>query len=198
MMVAIGATAAALVAGVSIGIVAGAIGGWADMILMRITDVVIAFPALLLAIALAALLDPGLTALLIVIAAVSWTGVARMVRGEVLSLRTRDYVAAGRALGGGPLHIIRRHLLPNLWPIIVVMAALSTSQAILLDAGLSYLGLGVPVPSPSWGRMIHDSQTSYRYAPWLVVAPGAAIVYAVLAFSFLGEGLLARRGNRSE
>jgi len=157
---------------------------------------VLSFPALLLAIALAALFQPGLTSIFVVIAVVSWTGVARTLRSEVLSLRQRDFVAAAHALGATPLRLIVRHLLPNVLPTILVMGALSTSNTVLLDAGLSYLGLGVPVPTPSWGRMISDSQTYYRLAPWLMVFPGLAIVYAVVAFNFFGYGLLAVLGTR--
>lgn len=199
LLVAVVATGLTLLIGATIGVSAGYFGGWIDTLSMRCTDVVLAFPALLLAIALAALLEPGLTAILVVITLVSWTGVARTVRGEVRSLRERDFVKAARALGAGPLRLMLRHILPNVLPTIIVMGALSTSATVLLDAGLSYLGLGVPVPTPSWGRMISDSQTYYRLAPWLLVCPGLAIVYAVVAFNFLGYGLLAivsRRASR--
>jgi peptide/nickel transport system permease protein len=197
LMVAVVATAMTLLIGVTIGVAAGYLGGWVDTVLMRATDVVLAFPTVLLAIALAALFEPGLGTLFVVIALVSWTSIARTLRGEVLSLRERDYVAAARALGGSPLRLMLRHLLPNVVPTIVVMAALSTSNTILLDAGLSFLGLGVPVPTPSWGRMISDSETYYRVAPWLMIFPGLAIIYAVAAFNFLGYGLLARLGRDS-
>jgi peptide/nickel transport system permease protein len=192
LLVAAVAMAITLAIGVSIGVAAGFAGGWLDTLLMRTTDVVLAFPALLLALALAALMEPGLTALFIVIGIVSWTGIARAVRAEVLSLRERDFITAVHALGAGSLHVVFRHVLPNVAPTIVIMAALSTSQVILLDAGLSYLGFGAPVPSPSWGRMISDSQALYRSAPWLMIFPGLAVVYAVIAFNFLGYGLLAR------
>ena len=196
LLVATVATAMTLVIGVAVGVSAGYVGGWVDTALMRLTDVVLAFPALLLAIALAALFEPGLATIFVVIGVVSWTGVARTLRGEVLSLRERDYVAAARALGSSPLRLMLRHVVPNVLPTIIVMGALSTSNTVLLDAGLSYLGLGVPVPTPSWGRMISDSQTYYRLAPWLMIFPGLAIVYAVAAFNFLGYGLLARFGRR--
>ena len=196
LLVAVVATSMTLIIGVAIGITAGYVGGWVDTALMRLTDVVLAFPALLLAIALAALFEPGLGTIFVVIGVVSWTGVARTVRGEVLSLRERDYVTAARALGGSPLRLMLRHVVPNVLPTIIVMGALSTSNTVLLDAGLSYLGLGVPVPTPSWGRMISDSQTYYRLAPWLMMFPGLAIVYGVAAFNFLGYGLLARFGRR--
>jgi peptide/nickel transport system permease protein len=196
LLVASVATTMTLVIGVAVGVSAGYAGGWVDTALMRLTDVVLAFPALLLAIALAALFEPGLATIFVVIGVVSWTGVARTVRGEVLSLRERDYVTAGRALGSSPWRLMLRHVVPNVLPTIIVMGALSTSNTVLLDAGLSYLGLGVPVPTPSWGRMISDSQTYYRLAPWLMIFPGLAIVYAVAAFNFLGYGLLARFGRR--
>ncbi len=196
LLVAVVATSLTLLIGVTIGVSAGYFGGWIDTLLMRCTDVVLSFPALLLAIALAALFQPGLTSIFVVIAVVSWTGVARTLRGEVLSLRERDFVKAARALGATPMRLIVHHILPNTLPTILVMGALSTSNTVLLDAGLSYLGLGVPVPTPSWGRMISDSQTYYRIAPWLMIFPGLAIVYAVLAFNFLGYGLLAIAGKR--
>jgi peptide/nickel transport system permease protein len=197
LLVAAVATTMTVVIGVAVGVSAGYAGGWVDTALMRLTDVVLAFPALLLAIALAALFEPGLATIFVVIGVVSWTGVARTVRGEVLSLRERDYVTAARALGSSPLRLMLRHVVPNVLPTIIVMGALSTSNTVLLDAGLSYLGLGVPVPTPSWGRMISDSQTYYRLAPWLMIFPGLAIVYAVAAFNFLGYGLLARFGQRT-
>ncbi len=198
LVVAVVATSLTVLIGVSIGVCAGYFGGWTDALLMRLTDVVLSFPLVLLAIALGTLFPPGLRSILIVIAIVSWTGVARTVRGEVLSLRERDFVAAAHALGARPLRIMLRHLLPNVLPTIVVMGALSTSSTVLIDAGLSYLGLGVPVPIPSWGRMLSDSQTYYRLAPWLMVFPGLAIVYTVTAFNFLGYGLLALTERRSD
>jgi len=192
------ATTLTVLIGLTIGVCAGYFGGWVDTLLMRFTDVVLAFPALLLAIALAALFEPGLTAILVVITLVSWTGVARTVRGEVLSLRERDFVTAAEALGAKPVRLMVRHIIPNVLPTIIVMGALSTSSTVLLDAGLSFLGLGVPVPMPSWGRMISDSQTYYRVAPWLLICPGMAIVYATVGFNFLGHGLLAVVGGRDQ
>jgi len=198
LLVAVAATSMALGIGVSIGVCAGYFGGWIDSVLMRLTDVVLSFPALLLAIALAALFEPGLTSILVVIALISWTGVARTLRGEVLSVRRRDFITAAQAMGATPGRLIVRHVLPNVLPTILVMGALSTSNTVLLDAGLSFLGLGVPVPTPSWGRMISDSETFYRIAPWLMLFPGAAIVYAVVAFNLLGHGLLALTGRQDE
>lgn len=196
LLVALVATTIAVLIGVTVGSSAGYMGGRIDALLMRLTDVVLAFPALLLAIALAALFEPGLTTLFVVIGMVGWTTVARTVRSEVLSLRTREFVAAAIGLGAGHFRIVTRHILPNVLPTIAIMAALSTSSTVLLDAGLSYLGLGVPVPIPSWGRMISESQMYYRTAPWLMVFPGLAIVYTVTAFNFVGYGLLARFGGK--
>lgn len=198
LLVAVVATALTIGIGVTIGLCAGYAGGWIDAVLMRCTDVFLAFPGLLLAIALAALFEPGLLTIFVVIAVVSWTTVARTVRGEVLSLRERDFVVAAVALGASPRRLMLRHLLPNALPTILVMAALSSSTTVLLDAGLSYLGLGVPVPTPSWGRMVSDSLSYYRVAPWLIVSPGLAIVYAVLAFNFLGYGLLVTISDRQQ
>ncbi len=190
LLVAVVATILTLVIGVGVGAVAGYLGGRVDTALMRATDVVLAFPGLLLAIALAAVLRPGLTSMFTVIALVSWTGVARSVRSEILSLRERDYVLASRALGATDWRVVSRHLIPNTMPTILTLAALSTCATLLLDAGLSFLGLGVPVPTPSWGRMLSDSQSYYRVAPWLMIFPGLAIVTAVLSFNLLGYGLL--------
>jgi len=189
------ATSIALLLGTCIGLTAGYRGGWLDAILMRATDVVLAFPLLLLAIALAAILEPGLGSMLVVIAMVSWTGIARAVRSEVLTLRERDYVTAARALGATAPAVIGRHLLRNALPTIAVLGALNTSTTVLLEAALSYLGLGVPVPHPSWGRMVGDSQLYFTIAPWLMFFPGIAIVVTVAAFNFVGHGLLAHLTN---
>jgi peptide/nickel transport system permease protein len=184
-----------LLIGVSIGVVAGYSGGLLDALLMRLTDLVLALPALLIAIALAAVLEPSTRNLLLVIALVSWTTVARVVRGEVNALRHRDYVTAARALGIGPLRQALVHLLPGVATTVVTLAALSTSSTLLLEAGLSYLGLGVPPPAPSFGRMVSEGGTYYRTAPWLIVFPGSAIMLAVFACNLIAQGLLARAGG---
>ena len=181
--------------GVAIGLTAGFFRGAVDAVLMRFTDVMLTLPALLLAMALVAVLSPSLMNILIVIGLVSWTEVARVVRAEALSVSQRDFVLAARSLGASPLRLITRHLLPNVWPLIVVMAALSTSGTLLLDAGLSFLGLGVPPPIPSWGRMIGEAELYFRTAPWLAAFPGLAIFYAVLGFNLFGYGYLRRQGR---
>jgi peptide/nickel transport system permease protein len=181
--------------GVTIGLLSGFFGGAIDFVLMRFTDVMLTLPALLLAMALVSVLRPSLLSILMVIGLVSWTGVARVVRAETLSMAQRDFVLAARALGAPPERLIIRHVFPNVMPIIVVMAVLGTSGTLLLDAGLSFLGLGVPPPTPSWGRMIEEATTYFRTAPWLAVFPGIAIFYAVLGFNLLGYGYLRRRNR---
>jgi peptide/nickel transport system permease protein len=184
-----------MIIGVAIGLLAGFFGGAADFVLMRFTDIMLTLPALLLAMAFVAVLRPSLLNILMVIGLVSWTGVARVVRAETLSMVQRDFVLAARALGAPPLRLIIRHVFPNVMPIIVVMAVLGTSGTLLLDAGLSFLGLGVPPPTPSWGRMIEEATSYFRTAPWLALFPGIAIFYAVLGFNLLGYGYLRRRGR---
>jgi peptide/nickel transport system permease protein len=181
--------------GVAIGLFSGFFGGAVDFILMRFTDVMLTLPALLLAMAFVAILRPSILSILLVIGLVSWTGVARVVRAEALSMTQRDFVLAARALGAPSSRLIWRHVLPNVVPVIVVMAVLGTSGTLLLDAGLSFLNLGVPPPTPSWGRMIEESTMYFRTAPWLAVFPGFAIFYAVLGFNLLGYGYLRRRGR---
>ncbi len=184
--------------GVGVGLVGGYFGGLVDAALMWIVDLVLTMPSLLLLIVLATMLPPSLLTIPLVIGLVGWTTFARTVRGEVLSLRERDYVVAARALGASHARIIVRHLLPGVLPGVTVLTALGMSGAIGIDAGLSYLGLGVPLPTPSWGRMISEVQTYFAVAPWLVVAPGVAISLAVIGFNLIGYGLVdlvgARRG----
>jgi peptide/nickel transport system permease protein len=175
--------------GTAVGLGAGYFGGITDVVLMRATDVMLAFPGLLLAVALVAVLRPSVWTIFIVIGLVSWTGVARVIRSEVLSLREREFVLAARAMGARDGRIVLRHILPNAWPTILVIAALSTSGTILLDAGLSFLGIGVPPPTPTWGRMIQEATSYYRVAPWLMLFPGVAVLTAVLAFNLIAYGL---------
>jgi peptide/nickel transport system permease protein len=195
LTVGVAAMLVTILIGVTIGLLSGFFGGAVDFVLMRFTDVMLTLPALLLAMALVSVLRPSLLSILMVIGLVSWTGVARVVRAETLSMAQRDFVLAARALGAPPERLIVRHVFPNVMPIIVVMAVLGTSGTLLLDAGLSFLGLGVPPPMPSWGRMIEEATIYFRTAPWLAVFPGIAIFYAVLSFNLLGYGYLRRRGR---
>jgi peptide/nickel transport system permease protein len=164
---------------------------------MRFTDIMLTLPALLLAMAFVAVLQPSIWSILLVIGLVSWTQIARVVRAEALTMTQRDFVIAARALGAPSSRLIARHVMPNVMPIIVVMAVLGISGTLLLDAGLSFLSLGVPPPTPSWGRMIEEATTYFRTAPWLAIFPGLAIFYAVLAFNLLGYGFLRRRPSPS-
>jgi peptide/nickel transport system permease protein len=197
LTVGVAAMLVTLIIGVTIGLVSGFFGEAIDFALMRFTDMMLTLPALLLAMALVSVLRPSLLTILLVIGLVSWTGIARVVRAETLSMAQRDFVLAARALGAPPQRLIVRHLFPNVLPTIVVMAVLGTSGTLLLDAGLSFLGLGVPPPTPSWGRMIEEATIYFRTAPWLAVFPGVAIFYAVLGFNLLGYGYLRRRGRDS-
>jgi ABC-type dipeptide/oligopeptide/nickel transport system permease subunit len=179
-----------LVVGVLIGLASGFYQGWLDALLMRLTDTVFAFPSVLLAVAITAVLDrPSLWVVFLALGAVGWTGLARVVRAQVLGIKTLDYIAAAHALGVSDARILWRHILPNCLGPIVVVVTLSIGGNILGEAGLSFLGLGVQEPYPSWGGMLAEARENYRYAWWLGVFPGLAIVFTVLAFNLLGDGL---------
>ncbi len=176
--------------GVVLGAVAGYFGGLVDAALMRFTDILLSIPLILLLITAASLFSPGLGTTITVIGLASWPGAARLVRGQVMALKEQDFVMAARALGATSAQIIRRHLFPNALAIIIVEATLWLSYAILLEASLSYLGLGVQIPTPSWGNMLQDGQRELLYgAWWLTVFPGLAIFLTVLSFNLVGDGL---------
>ncbi|WP_420596623.1 nickel transporter permease [Deinococcus sp.] len=189
----------ALVIGTAIGLIAGYLGGWIDDVLMRLTDALLALPFLVLAIALAAILGPSLQNTMIAIAVVTAPAFARITRGEVLSQRGRDYVQAAQALGAKDSRLIVRHLLPNISGALIVQTSLAVANAILAESSLSFLGLGVQPPTPSWGSMLNAARGYLADAPWMAVFPGLAIFLAVLAFNLLGDGLreaLDPRGQR--
>jgi peptide/nickel transport system permease protein len=173
--------------GAAIGLTAGYFRRWVGTILMRFTDVMMAFPYLLLAIALQAVIGPGVSNLLLVIAAVTWVNAARVMNGLALSESGRDYIAALEVFGAKNSRIILRHLLPNLAAPVIVLFTTGVGYTILLEATLSYLGLGVQPPTATWGNMIREGQAYFQSAPWLVIAPGAAIVLSVVAFNLVGE-----------
>lgn len=188
------ATALALAIGLTIGLVAGYAGGWVDNALMRTVDLVLSFPGLLLAILLAALLrEAGLASsiapVVLTLAIVSWTAMARVIRGKAMTLARSEYVTAARALGASPLRIIVRHILPNVLGVLIVVVALGFAQNLLAEAALSYLGLGPPPPAPTWGRMLYEGRVFYRTSPHLVIAPALAILVAVIAFNLVADGL---------
>ena len=189
MRVAVVSVAFAVVVGVTIGVVAGYRGGWIDTIFMRIVDVMFAFPVLLLALAVVAILGPGVTTTILAIGIVYTPIFARVARASALSVRVEPFVQVSRAMGTGHLYILGRHIIPNIAGPLVVQTSLSLAFAILSEAALSFLGLGIQPPEPSLGRMIFDSQGFVTLAWWMAVFPGAAIFVIVLAFNLVGDGL---------
>src|SRR5215204_106958 len=176
--------------GVVLGAAAGFFGGLIDGFIMRFTDILLSVPQLLLLITAAALFHPGLRTTVIVIGLTSWPGTARLVRGQFLALKGQEYVTAARAIGAGPIRIMMGHLFPNSLAIIIVQATLWLSYAIILESSLSYLGLGVVIPTPSWGNMLQDGQREMiSGAWWLTLFPGLAIFLTVLSFNLMGDGL---------
>ena len=191
LLVGVASQVIALTLGVALGLVAGYYGRRVDDAVMRLADVTLAFPTLLLLIAMAAAFAPSLGTVVVTVGVVGWAGMARLVRGQVLVVRTAEYVQAERALGAGDLRVMVRHVLPNVVAPVVIAATLGVAGAIMAEAALSFLGLGVQPPTPSWGAMIADGRdlTQLRRAPWTSLAPGLAIGLAVLGFNLVGDAL---------
>jgi peptide/nickel transport system permease protein len=189
LVIGVVANGMALLVGTLVGVTAGYFRGIPGAVLMRFTDLMMAFPALLLAICLAAILRPSLWIVALVIALVNWVQVARVLYTETTSLAERDFVQAERAIGAGHGRILALHILPHLLPTIIVYGTLGISTTVLLEATLSFLGIGVQPPDPSWGNIIFESQTYFQAAPWLVFFPGLAILLLALAFNLVGDGL---------
>jgi peptide/nickel transport system permease protein len=181
--------ALSLVVGGTVGMVAGYLGGWLDSLLMRLVDVILSIPAIFLFILLGTLLRPNAITLSFIIAFVGWGNVGRLVRAEALSLRSREFIVATRSIGAGTLRLIVRHLVPNALPIMIVAASLAVGQIILAESALSFLGLGIQPPTPSWGNMLSNAQQYYYHSAWLVVFPGVMIFLVVLAASLLGNAI---------
>ena len=175
--------------GTAVGVTAGWQRGWVGAVLMRFTDLMMAFPALLLAICLAAIFQPSLWIVALVIALVNWVQTARIIYTQTISLAERDFIAAERTLGASDWRILRHHILPHLLPTLLVWGTLGISITVLLEATLSFLGVGVQPPTPSWGNIIFENQTYFQSAPWLVFIPGAAILLLALAFNLVGDPL---------
>ena len=177
--------------GILLGSVAGFYGGVVDSIIMRVTDTVMAFPVLVILISIVAIIGPGLVNAMVAIGLIGWTGVARLVRGQFLSIREMDYITAAHAVGAPKRRIIVRHILPNVVAPITVAASFGVAGAILTEAGLSFLGLGVQIPTPSWGNMLREAQSIeiIEHIPRLWVAPGLMITLCVMAINFIGDGL---------
>ncbi|WP_090879748.1 ABC transporter permease [Bauldia litoralis] len=189
LIIGVVANGIAVATGAMVGVTAGFFGGIVGAVLMRFTDLMMAFPALLLAIVLAAIFQPSLWIVALVIAMVNWTQIARVTYTETRSLAERDFVEAESAIGAGRARILFRHILPHLVPTIMVWATLGISTTVLLEATLSYLGIGVQPPIPSWGNIIYESQTYFTTAPWLVFFPGVAIILLALGFNLVGDAL---------
>jgi ABC-type dipeptide/oligopeptide/nickel transport system permease subunit len=200
LLVGIAGTGFAVLVGVTVGLLAGYYGGWVDTLLSRLLDVVLSFPVLLLGIGIASACSlgngcfagavrPGLRTVILVIAIVSWTSVARVVRTQVRSLRTREFVLAARTLGASDRQIVVREILPNVAAPVVVYASLLIPQAILFEAALSFLGVGVSPPTASWGWMIADAAQNFDSEWWYMLFPGLALLLTVLAFNLLGDGV---------
>ena len=183
------AVSIATVVGVAVGALAGYYGGWVDALLMRCTDVMLCFPSFFLILAVAALLEPGIANIMVIIGLTSWMDIARLLRAEILSLKERPFIEAVRALGASDARIILRHLVPNALPPVLVSATLGVAGAILVESSLSFLGLGVQPPTASWGNLLTEAKGTLGVAWWLTTYPGAAILVTVLGFNLLGEGI---------
>jgi peptide/nickel transport system permease protein len=189
LLVGLATVALSATLGTAVGVAAGYAGGAVEQALMRLVDVLLAFPGLLLAIALVAVLGPGMVNVVIALTALGWTGFARLARAQVLGVMPLDYVQAARSLGAGPVRIMAVHILPNILGPIWVQASFGVAGAILAEAGLSFLGLGAPPGTPSWGAMLSDGKSVLMEAPHVSLAPGLAIMAVVLGFNLLGDAL---------
>jgi ABC-type dipeptide/oligopeptide/nickel transport system permease subunit len=179
----------AVTLGVMLGLLAGYYGRWVDALVMRLADITLAFPTLLLLIAVAAAVKPSLPVVFVVIGIVGWAGMARLVRSQVLVLKHAEFVLAARSLGARDRRVLLRHLLPNVRTQVIIAATLGIAGAIMAEAALSFVGLGAQPPTPSWGAMVADGRDLLRVAPWISFAPGVAIGVAVLGFNLVGDAL---------
>ena len=192
LIVGVGSIGVAMLVGIALGLIAGWYGRWVDAVIMRFVDVMLCFPTFFLLLAIVALLGQSVTNIILIIGLTGWMGVARMVRAEVLSLKERDFVQAARVIGAGGNRIMWGHLLPNALSPVVVSATLGVGSAILVESGLSFLGLGIQPPTASWGNLLMDAKATLGVAWWQTAFPGLAILVTVLGFNLLGEGLRER------
>jgi len=183
------ATGVSIVIGVILGALAGYYGRWVDTVIMRFVDIMLCFPAFFLILAVIAILEPSIWNIMIVIGLTSWMGITRLVRADFISLKERDFVQAARAVGAGDLRIIFRHILPNAMASVLVAATLGVAGAILTESALSFLGIGVQPPTPSWGNILTAGKNNIDIAWWLSLYPGLAILITVLGYNLLGEGI---------
>lgn len=189
LIIGIAANGAAILIGAFLGILAGYARGFIGTVIMRFTDLMMAFPALLLAIALAAIFKPSLWIVALVIALVNWVQIARVIYSQTMALSAQEYIEAVRAVGAAWPRILFIHIVPHLWPTLLVWGTLGIATTVLLEATLSFLGVGVRPPTPSWGGIIYESQSYFLDAPWLVFFPGAAIMLLSLSFNLVGDAL---------
>ena len=197
MLVGFVVVAISLIVGIAVGSIAGYFGGAVDGVIMRVVDVLLAFPGILLAIAIAGILGPSLGNVIIALCILGWVGFARLVRGQILSVREREYVLAAKASGAGSFRVITRHVLPNVLAPVIVQGTFAITTTILAEASLSFLGLG-PQNIPTWGGMLNNGVDYLTFAPHLSIFPGVAVMITVLAFNFLGDGLRDRLDPKSE
>lgn len=178
----------AVLIGISLGGVAGFYGGWTDALIMRFVDVMFCFPTFFLILMIIAMLGPNIYNVMIVIGLTSWPGIARLIRGEILSVKEREYVYAAKAIGCSDMRVLFKHILPNALAPVLVSATLGIGDAILIESGLSFLGLGVQPPMPSWGNILTSGKDYIQYCWWLTLFPGLAILITILAYNMVGEG----------
>ena len=196
LLVGVSTVAISLTIGLVIGSLSGYFGGWLDQTLMRGVDILLAFPGILLAIAFTAVLGPGLDHVILALCLIGWTGYARLVRGEILSLKEQDFIQAARAVGCSPVRVIALHLIPNLLPPLFIQATFGLAAAITAEGSLSFLGLGVEPPTASWGSMLNEGRQFLLVAPHLTTYPGLAIMFTVLALNIVGDTLQERLQSR--
>ncbi|MFC4243818.1 ABC transporter permease [Gryllotalpicola reticulitermitis] len=191
LLIGVGAVVVSLVIGVPLGALAGFFGGWLDAIISRVTDVVLSFPVIVLAVVAGAVLGSGIWSLIVLLGCILWTTICRLVRSIAIAQRDADYVVAARSLGASDLRIIVKHILPSTVGVIVVNAVFGVANVILIEASLSFLGLGVRPPTPSWGNMLSDAQSLGVLAgqPWMWVPPAATILLTIVSINFLGDGM---------
>lgn len=175
--------------GIVFGSLAGYFGGWVDLLIMRLAEVFMTIPQFLLVVAAVAIIGPSFTSVLVVIGLSSWTGYARVLRGEILAVKQKPFVEAARAYGASHFRVLFRHVLPNCWSPLIVMVTLNVASVILLESSLSFLGFGIQEPQASWGSILSQGRTYFQQAPHIATFPGVAIMLAVLAFNLLGDGL---------
>lgn len=178
-----------LLVGVVMGSLAGYFGGWVDLLIMRLAEVFMTIPQFLLVMASVAIIGPSFNTVLVIIGLSSWTGYARVLRGEILTIKQKPFVEAARAYGSGHLRLLTRHILPNCWSPLIVMVTLNVANVILMESSLSFLGFGMQEPQASWGSILNQGRTYFQTAPHIATFPGIAIMLAVLAFNLLGDGL---------